>query len=240
MVTGYAGVGSGIYPEEGVFMRVGGDIRGDKSTSPGATNGPFGGDIQYGGNCLSSPNNSQSCGTLNVKSDASLTKVALDKGPWIDYLEDFKVRSEYWYKLKPNGKYVTRAGGPDQNTMVLYAGDDDCLQVFLLDRFALEEAYNIAFDQSLLGKTILINVSPFNNYSPPMTSYAKWTGKFVDPWSKTTDTRRQPCRGYSSNRYSCSSRIRLGGTRSVSICSSFGTCASRGKHCRGEENPRSR
>lgn len=169
-------------------MRVGGDLTGGKQD--GTTQAITDGSIEYGGECLSVPQVTRldyppelQCGTIFVQQGgASLTQTPLDAAPFNALLDDLKVRSEYWYKLKPNGKYVTRAGGPDQNTLVLYAGDDECLQVFTLDRFALTEAFNIALDQSLVGKTLLINVSPFDENGEISTSEIKSTGQFFDPW----------------------------------------------------------
>ena len=73
---GWAGVGSGIFPEQGVFMRVGGNIEGGKTD--GSTWAMTKGSIQYGGSCTTYPANRGSvsghpdalaCGSLFVNTD---------------------------------------------------------------------------------------------------------------------------------------------------------------------------
>jgi len=66
--------------------------------------------------------------------------------------------------------------------MVLYAGDSQRVQVFNFDRFDFVEQWNVRFDSSLIGRTILINVSPHdeNGNKGPVT--IDNIGAIFDPW----------------------------------------------------------
>lgn len=193
---GWAGAGSGIFPEEGVFLQVGGNIDGGKTD--GETWSMLGGSIEYGGNCLSTPANARTdgsypdalaCGSLFVATGASLTQTPLDRAPWEALFQDLQAKSKYWYGLTPNGKVTPTKAGPGGNTMILHAGEDEaCLQVFLLDRFDLIDPWTIQLDASLIGKTILINVSPFDKDGKMGQVQIQNIGNFIDPWGGSDTT----------------------------------------------------
>jgi len=189
--SGWAGVGSGIFPEKGsVFMRVGGNIQGGKTD--GETWGMKEGHIEYGGSCTSNPTNKRggssypdelACGSMFLPHGSTMTQKVLDRAPWETMFADLQVKSEYWYSLKPNGVFISSRGGPNENTMVLYAGDDDeCLQVFTLDRFDLVDPWSIQLDSSLINKTILINISPYGIDGKKGEVQIQNIGAIYDPW----------------------------------------------------------
>jgi len=66
----------------------------------------------------------------------------------------------------------------------MYAGDSQKVQVFTFDRFDLVDPWNIRLDPSLIGRTLLINVSPFDvngNKGPVQITNI---GGFYDPWGE--------------------------------------------------------
>ena len=150
----------------------------------------LGGSIEYGGNCISTPRNARqgsypdalSCGSLFVASGGALTQTPMDKAPWQALFTDLQKKSKYWYSLKPNGVFTSAKAGPGGSTMIWFAGDDECLQVFHFDRFDLVDQWTIKLDASLIGKTILINVSPFDKQGNKGPVQIQNIGSFVDPW----------------------------------------------------------
>jgi len=111
-----------------------------------------------------------------------MTKRALNRGPWERMFLDLQIKSLYWYSSKPNGVFISPRARPDSNTMVLFAVDDRCLQVFTFDRFDLLDPWNIQLDGSLIGKTILINVSPYGIDGRRGEVFLNNIGTVYDPW----------------------------------------------------------
>jgi len=169
-------------------MRVGGNLDGGKMD--GETWAMEGGSIEYGGSCTPSiqyirPGGyspEQSCGSMFVGLNATIKKRTLDRAPWDALFSDLQAKSRYWYGLTPNGVFINSRGGPENNTMIMYAGDSQRVQVFTFDRFDLVDLWNIRLDSSLIGRTILINVFPYDingNKGPVRITNI---GAFYDPW----------------------------------------------------------
>uniref|UniRef100_A0A7S3P468 VWFD domain-containing protein n=1 Tax=Amphora coffeiformis TaxID=265554 RepID=A0A7S3P468_9STRA len=183
---GKAGVGSGIVPSFGsVHLSVGGNIDGGKTD--GETWFPAGASVEFGGACISNPKNKRAnsnypdekaCGSMFIP-DVQDTggpgnwlytfhQKTMDTSPYEAIFEDLQVKSEFWYSLPANGVIQRdNAASWDQNWN-FKAGDDSCLQVFYLDYATLnmlrsQHWGDLRFHSNLIGKTILLNVSPYDD-----------------------------------------------------------------------------
>jgi choice-of-anchor A domain-containing protein len=107
----------------------------------------------------------------------------LDLSEYEDNLEELKVKSHYWSTLKANGEFIPYYEGPNENTAVFKAGDNNCVQVFNLgnDRFSdLPWGINVQFHPNLKDKTVLINMNSGSDKRAKVTNLAN----FFDPWDK--------------------------------------------------------
>ena len=132
---------------------------------------PKGGDVAIGGKHIVAPGG----GKLQVQKNQGRKifedATTIDTAKYLAMLEDLKKKSEYWATLYPNGEVIPPLKDSSQNKMVLKAGDNECIQVFHIDRFdytGVDSKFkgfdhtmplNIKFDASLKAKTILINVA---------------------------------------------------------------------------------
>jgi choice-of-anchor A domain-containing protein len=107
----------------------------------------------------------------------------LDLSEYEDNLEELKVKSHYWSTLDGNGKYTPYNKGPNGNTCLFEAVDDECVQVFNLsnDEFDnLPWGIHVQFHESLKDKTVIINMASDSNKESKVTNLAN----FFDPWGK--------------------------------------------------------
>jgi choice-of-anchor A domain-containing protein len=132
------------------------------------------GNIIYKGESKGSATNFWTNGS--VERDPNLDLTFYEKA-----LDELKVKSAYWASLNMNGIYVPYDQGPNKNTAVFKAGDDDCLQVFELSSHEFDSVpwgIHIKFDDSLKGKTILINYGSDHHGLVEIKNLAN----FFDPW----------------------------------------------------------
>jgi len=204
-------------------MRVGGNIDGGRMSRE--TWALQDGSIEYGGSCISSPRNTQAgaipnaraCGSLFVFASFNITKKALDRVPWEHMFIHLQIKSQYWYSLKPNGVFAASRAGPNSNTMVLFAGDNRCLQVFTLDRFDLADVANIELDRSLISKTILINVSPYGIDGKKGEVVVGNIGNFYDPWGGYNRQFSSTTKQSILWNFYCATKVRLGPATGVNF-----------------------
>jgi choice-of-anchor A domain-containing protein len=107
----------------------------------------------------------------------------LDLSEYEDNLEELKVKSHYWSTLDGNGKYTPYNKGPNGNTCLFEAVDDECVQVFNLSNDELDNlpwGIHVQFHDSLKDKTVLINMASDSNNNAKVTNLAN----FFDPWGK--------------------------------------------------------
>jgi choice-of-anchor A domain-containing protein len=168
------GLGSQIIPNNGEkVIIVGGDIEMNIDVVVMQNNEDIYGDIVYRG--------TQS-GSGAITSNGDITQDPnLDLSMYEKALTEIRVKSEYWSTLTVNGEYTPYYNGPNGNTAVFEAGNDDCLQVFHLsnDEFStLPWGINVKFDQSLDGKTVLINIAADSQGTATVQNLAN----FFDPY----------------------------------------------------------
>eukprot|EP00934_Nitzschia_sp_Nitz4_P006094 Nitzschia sp. Nitz4//scaffold85_size83877//127//6296//NITZ4_005215-RA/size83877-snap-gene-0.12-mRNA-1//-1//CDS//3329559095//6084//frame0 len=179
---GRAGIGSGIVPSYGtVHLAVGGNLDGGKTN--GQTWFMEGAMVTFGGCCLSDPKNAKAddswpypdwkaCGTMFVPvgsdepepwDELTIAQATLDPAPYLEVFDELRVRSEYWFSLQPNGVI-----SQNNRKFTFSAGDDRCVQVFeltydMMHYCEINGSCEFTFDSSLEDKTILVNVSPYDN-----------------------------------------------------------------------------
>ena len=164
-----------------LVFEVGGDFIFERSADTQVmVQTEVGGDIAVGGTL-------QEVSSGRVKVHASrdiFENYSVDTQKYLDMFDSMAERSEYWAQLYPNGVVTPALQHEQQNRIVFSAGDDNCLQVFHVDRFDLYggNTPDVEFDSSLDGKTILINVA--STYSTASAkkevSIPSW-GKVIDP-----------------------------------------------------------
>jgi len=150
----FAGVGSGIVPQDGAdFIQVGGDIVNNRDSVAVMALASGGGKITYGGTLSGT-------GSFALGPQGSLVSdPALDLSAYADILADVNTKADYWATLPPNGAYTGINGG---NLATFEAGPDGAaIQVFSIDASELSPPYgiNVRLGASLVDKTVLINVN---------------------------------------------------------------------------------
>lgn len=141
-------------------MLVGGDLIHRRNQNTQLDLSP-GGDVEIGGILKE-----EGSGAFVTTNGGTITENAnINEQQYLDMFTELEARSNYWSTLYPNGKFTPAVGHPFQNEMVFEAGDDECLQVFHLDRFDLgcpsDGACNMRFADNLQDKTVLINVASY-------------------------------------------------------------------------------
>ena len=89
-----------------------------------------------------------------MKDGTISTGAPIDTQTYLQMFEDLSEKSAYWSTLYPNGRIIPAVQHEKQNVITFAAGDDDCLQVFHVDRFDLgcpasEGSCDMEFDSSL-------------------------------------------------------------------------------------------
>jgi choice-of-anchor A domain-containing protein len=169
------GLGSQIIPNNDQdIILVGGDFENNfKGLAVMQNSGDIMGNIVYKG---SKNGNGKIWTNGDIRRDSGL-----DLSKYEDNLEELKVKSQYWSTIHVNGKYTPYSAGPNGNTALFEAGDDECVQVFHLsnDEFNnLPWGIHVQFHSSLQDKTVLINMASDNSKTATVTNLAN----FIDPW----------------------------------------------------------
>lgn len=173
------GLGSQIIPnnDQDVIL-VGGDWEMNVDVSVMQNSAHVKGNIKYKGSSVGTAQNLWSNGQVDHVAN-------LDLSVYEKALGELKVKSAHWASLPMNGIYVPYNQGPNGNTAVFKAGNNnDCVQVFNLseDEFdSLPWGIHVQFDESLKYKTILINYGSDSNNQVQIKNLAN----FYDPWGKS-------------------------------------------------------
>jgi choice-of-anchor A domain-containing protein len=168
------GLGSQIIPNNGQdVITVGGNFETKADIGVMQHSSYVSGNIVYKGSLKKYGRSIWTNGQVTRKSN-------LDLSGYTKALNELKVKSEYWAGLPMNGVYTPYNNGPNGNTAVFKAGNNDCVQVFNLsqDEFdTLPWGIQVKFDANLKDKTVLINYRSDNNKNVKITNLAS----FVDP-----------------------------------------------------------
>lgn len=162
-----------MFPENGKdVVLVGGDWDVRNSIVIMQNTRDIWGHVKYGGSDTS---------TSTIWTNGDITKDEnLDLTPYEYELKDVRTKSKYWATLPQNGIFTPWRQGPNGNSMLFSAGDNDCIQVFNLNTADVSDApwgVFVRFDSSLAGKTVVINVAADSNGN----AYIRNLSNFFDP-----------------------------------------------------------
>jgi len=146
-----AGVGSQVVPNNGEpAILVGGDLDIQIPNVSFMESSVAYGNIVHKGSNLGP-------GPIIISPSSVIQDSSVNLGEFEEAFCDVREKSEYWATL-PNTGIITEEGF---ESIVFSAGSDDCVQVFNVDsdRLALSFGRKVIFDNSMAGKTILINVA---------------------------------------------------------------------------------
>nr|WMV61332.1 Trailin1 [Craspedostauros australis] len=150
------GQGSGVFPNGGDILRIGGSVTLERFVSIVAFPGPNGaGTVTHKGPVVGS-------GSWQIGAGGTIVHDPnLDLTAYSNLMSELDVKSQYYGSLPGNGVFVREAGGYYR----LSAGDDECLQVFNFPAdFLNGEAFGFVIDlnANLAGKTMIFNVAAFD------------------------------------------------------------------------------
>jgi choice-of-anchor A domain-containing protein len=168
------GLGSHIIPNNGQdIITVGGTFE-TKSDIAIMQNSAFvSGNIVHKGNLKQYGNNIWTNGQITKNKNLDLTG-------YTKALDELKIKSAYWADRPVNGVYTPYNQGPNGNTAVFKAGNNDCVQVFHLSEDEFDDlpwGIHVQFDANLKDKTVLINYGSDNQKNVKITNLAN----FFDP-----------------------------------------------------------
>lgn len=162
-----AGLGSLIHPTSGgTGITVGGDITIKRSVAIMQETATMNTDIAYGGSCEISywagtfvcPTDKAGLAQRQVYTNGKLNRApGMDLSVYNEQLASLEKKSTYWGSLPVNGQWIDQWG-----EIILSAGNSNTLQVFSFPNGIPDGKWGITFDQSMNGKTILINMGGAN------------------------------------------------------------------------------
>lgn len=159
-----AGIGSQVVPNNGTdAVLVGGDLAIDNQNITFMYPG-YGNWVHKGTRTGHIPQEVRVWnGTLPLEPKTSylIHNTSLDLSEWDAVFDDIEEKGPHWGSLPPNGIVY----GIGSNTITFAAGDDEDIQVFLINGTDLSffVGRHVKFDPSLIDKSILINVKADEN-----------------------------------------------------------------------------
>ena len=168
------GFGSQIIPNNGQdVIIVGGNFETKTDLAIMQNSAYVTGNIVYKGSLINNGRMIWTNGLVTRKS-------TLDLSRYNKALDELKVKSAYWAGLPMNGVYIPYNRGPNGNTALFKAGNNDCVQVFNLSQDEFDDltwGIYVKFDANLQNKTVLINYGSDNKKNVKITNLAN----FFDP-----------------------------------------------------------